>query len=192
LPRTVVIEDPAVAEEAAMPTTRTRAVRLTTCAAAVALALVTASAAGCAGTASSAASKVQSAISSAVSSAASQAESGASSLASKAAGQASSAISSAFAAISGGVDATGDVRVGPVAVDSDGKASTEVTVTNSTADQHSYTISVSFVDSGGAIQDAAVLTVSDVPGHGTKTATAKSNRSLGGALQAKVAAAVRI
>lgn len=105
--------------------------------------------------------------------------------------KASSAATSALSEISGGVDAAGDVSAGPVTIDSDGKAVSQLTVKNQTDKEHDYTISVSFRDSGGTVQDVVVLNVSKVPAHGQSTATAKSNRTLSGTLTAKVEAAVR-
>ncbi|GAA1960350.1 hypothetical protein [Catenulispora subtropica] len=111
----------------------------------------------------------------------------ASSLASKA----QSAASSALSEISGGVLAAGDVTAGPVVIDADGHAASQLTVENKTDADHDYTVSVIFDDSGGGLQDVVVVNVSGVPGHGEARATAKSNRKLSGSLTAKVSAAVR-
>jgi hypothetical protein len=134
------------------------------------------SAAGCGSTASKAVDKVTNAVSSA---------------ASQAAASASSAASQALNSAKDAVTATGDVKTGPVSTDADGKAISTLTVTNPTADQHTYTISVSFEDSKGTLLDATVVTVDNVAGHGSATATAKSNRTLSNAAQVKVTAAVR-
>ena len=91
----------------------------------------------------------------------------------------------------GAVDATADVKAGATKADSDGKTIAELTVTNPTADQHDYTISVSFNDQSGNLLDAAVVSVSAVPPNGSVTATARSNRTLSGATTAKVTAVVR-
>ena len=145
------------------------------------------SAAGCGSGSSSAGSSAASQASSAISSLASQGGSAVS----EAASSASSAASSALAQVTDGVTAASDVTAGPVTTGSDGRAATQLTVTNPTADSHDYTISVTFEDSGGTLQDATVVTVSKVPAHGTTTATARSNRNLSGTLTAKVTAAVR-
>lgn len=105
--------------------------------------------------------------------------------------QVSSSVSSALGQAKGAVDATGDVKAGDVSLGSDGRAQTQLTVSNPTSDAHDYTIAVTFEDSGGTPQDAAAVNVSNVPAHGTATATARGNRSVSGALTAKITAAVR-
>ncbi|GAA2006045.1 hypothetical protein [Catenulispora subtropica] len=115
----------------------------------------------------------------------------ASKAASKAASSASSAASSALAQIKGAVDATADVKAGPVTTDSNGKAVSELTVTNPTASPHDYTVTVSFDDPNGNFLDAAVVNVSGVPANSTSKATAKSNRDLSGSLTVKVTSAIR-
>lgn len=142
-----------------------------------ALALVAAgSLTGCGSSASSAVKKVTDEISSA---------------ASQAAASASSAASKALTSVKGAVTASGDVAAGPVSVGSDGKAQTTLTVTNPTTEKHDYTVSVSFEDAGGSLLDATAVSVDGVPGKGTATGVAKSNRSLDNAASAKVTAAVR-
>jgi hypothetical protein len=110
---------------------------------------------------------------------------------SSAASKASSAASSELAKVKGGADATADITAGPVTTGSDGKAVSELTVTNPTSDAHDYTVSVTFDDANGKLQDATVLTVSTVPANGSSKATAKSNRDLSGPLTAKVTIALR-
>lgn len=151
------------------------------------LAVVGLSAAGCGSGSSSAGSGAASQASSAISTLASQGGSAVS----QAASSASSAASSALAQITDGATATSDVTAGPVTIGSDSRAETQLTVTNPTPDSHDYTIAVAFDDSAGSLQDAAAVTVSNVPAHGTATATAHSHRNLSGALTAKVTAAIR-
>lgn len=136
-------------------------------------------------------------VSSALSQAGQSASSALSSLGSQAGGAVSSAVSqasasasSALAQVKGGIDATADVQVGAVTTDSDGRATAQLTVQNPTSDQHDYTISVSFKNSGGTLQDIAAVSVDAVPAGGTKTATARSNRSLSG-VTAEVSIALR-
>lgn len=138
---------------------------------------------GCSSSASSPGSSAGSAVSSAISQGASAVGSAAS--------QAASAAASALGDIKNGVTATSDVKVGTVTVGSDGKATTEVTATNPTSSAHDYTIAVSFDDQSGGLQDATVVTISNVPANGSGTGTATSNRQLSGTLTAKVSAAVR-
>ena len=124
---------------------------------------------------------------SSASSVVSQAGSEAGSLASSA----SSAASSALAKVKGGLDAKADVSAGPGSVGSDGKATCQLTVTNPTSETHDYTISVEFDNANGDLQDAVVVSVSNVPASGTANATARSNRTLSGPLTAKIVAALR-
>jgi hypothetical protein len=133
--------------------------------------------------ASSAGSEASSAVSSALN--------GASSKLSSAASQASASVSSVLGQVSGAIDATGDVQAGAVSAGSDGKVQTQLTVSNPTADAHDYTIAVTFEDAGGTPQDAVAVNVSAVAAHGTATAIARSNRSLSGAITAKITAALR-
>lgn len=156
---------------------------------AAALVLLAAGTAGC-GSSSSGPSATSSAVSSA-SSALSSVLNGASSGASSALSQASSSVSSALGEVKGAIDATGDVQAGPVSTGSDGHPQAQLTVTNPTADVHDYTIAVTFQDSSGTPQDAAAVNVSNVPAHGTATATVRGVRSPSGTLTAKVTAAVR-
>jgi hypothetical protein len=149
--------------------------------------LTATTAAGCGSSASNAASQA----SSAASQAASKAGDAASSAASQAAASASSAAASAMAAAKGAFDATSDVKAGEVSTDSDGRTSSELTVTNPTSDPHDYTISVSFTDDSDKLLDATVVTVSGVAANGSATATARSNRTLTGATTVKVTGAVR-
>ncbi|WP_327316523.1 FxLYD domain-containing protein [Streptomyces sp. NBC_01235] len=141
---------------------------------------------------------------SSVSSAASKAASAAESLgreataaASSLASEASSAFASATAEvgreldqIKGGVDVEGDVKLGTPGTDGD-RSTVEVTVTNSADSTKSFAVQVDFKDSGGNRLDTVLVTVSDVPAGKTGKATARSNRTLSGAVKTEVARAVR-
>jgi hypothetical protein len=153
------------------------------------LVLLAAATAGC-GSTSSANSSTSSAVSSA-SSALSSVLNGASSGASSALSQASASVSSALGQAKGALDATADVQAGPVSIGSDSRPQAQLTVTNPTADTHDYTIAVTFQDDSGTPQDAAAVNVSNVPAHGTATATVRGVRSSSGTLTAKITAAVR-
>ena len=115
----------------------------------------------------------------------------ASSEVSDAVSKAKSAATSALSEISGGVTAAADVTAGPVAVGTDGHATSTLTVRNPTDQPHDYTISVIFDDSGGGLADVVVVTASHVPAHGAAQPIAKTNRKVSGTLTAKVSAAVR-
>lgn len=168
-----------------MPRTRTPAIALTAFAAAACLTV--AGVAACGSSASAVKNKVTSTISSAVSSVSSAVESGVSSASS----EASSAISSVISSVSGAVDADSDVSLGKVTFTSDGKATVQLTVTNPTASVADYTVSISFQDQDGSLEDAVVVSVDDVPANGKATATATSNRKLSGSIKAEVESAVR-
>ncbi|MFJ5213223.1 hypothetical protein ACIP98_00735 [Streptomyces sp. NPDC088354] len=123
----------------------------------------------------------------------SRAASAASSLAARggeALASATAAAASELARIKGGVDAKADVRLGTVSTSQD-KATVPVTATNNGTKPASYTVQVSFRDSGGNLLDAVVVTVPDVPAHGTARATARSHRDLGGPVRATVDTALR-
>ncbi|MFD0572750.1 hypothetical protein ACFQ0T_30390 [Kitasatospora gansuensis] len=116
---------------------------------------------GCSSDGGSPSSAVQSGASALASAANSAANSFASS-ASSAAASAEAAASSALASVKGGLDAKGDVTLGTVVTDSDGKSSVPVTVTNKTSQPYKYTIQVSFQDGSGNLLDAAVVTVPEI------------------------------
>ncbi|MFD3452279.1 hypothetical protein ACFWVC_08860 [Streptomyces sp. NPDC058691] len=123
----------------------------------------------------------------------SRAASAASSLAARggeALASATAAAASELARIKGGVNAKADVRLGAV-TEEQGKATVPVTAANNGAKPATYTVQVSFRDSGGNLLDAVVVTVPDVPAHGTARATARSHRDLTGTVKATVEAAVR-
>ena len=121
-----------------------------------------------------------------------------SSAASSLASKASEALASATAEagrqldeIKGGVDVRSDVRLGTAGKDADGRATVDVTASNTTDATKSFAVQVDFRDSSGNLLDTVVVTVTDVPAGGTGTGTARSNRDLSGEVQTKVARAVR-
>jgi hypothetical protein len=130
--------------------------------------------------------------------ASSKAASAAASAASSLSSQASSVLASASAEasrkldqIKGGAHAKGDVKLGAVSSGSGGRKAAQVTVTNPTSDARTYAVQVNFKDSHGNLLDTVVVTVGDVPAHGSKNATALSNRQLSGDVTSSVARAVR-
>lgn len=104
---------------------------------------------------------------------------------------ASSAAASQLAAVKNGVDARSDVSVGAAATDADGRATAVVTVTNHGSGTADYTVAVSFRDPGGNLLDAVVVSVDAVNSGASRTATARSNRTLSGSVSAEIAAALR-
>ncbi|MEV7346651.1 hypothetical protein [Streptomyces sp. NPDC093544] len=126
--------------------------------------------------------------------AASKAASAASSLASEAGDALASATAEAgqkFDEFKNGVNAKGDVKVGDVSTDSDGRSTAKVTITNSASSSRSYAVQIDFRDQSGNLLDTAVVTVDDVAAGAAKDATARSNRTLSGEVTAVVARAVR-
>ncbi|MET8646392.1 hypothetical protein [Streptomyces sp. NPDC004675] len=129
----------------------------------------------------------------------------AASAATKAASAAASAASEAGAAlasasteagrkldrIKGGAHAKADVKLGATADGSGGHKAAPVTVTNPTSESRTYAVQVNFKNTKGDLLDTVVVTVPDVPGGGSKNATALSNRELSGAVTTSVARAVR-
>ncbi|MBD0842216.1 FxLYD domain-containing protein [Streptomyces sp. TRM68416] len=113
---------------------------------------------------------------------ASRAESAAESLASEA--------DRKFDEIKNGVDAKDDVTVGDTST-SDGRVTAEITAENTEDSTKSFTVQVDFTDPDGNRRDTVLVTVSDVPAGESKKATARSNRDLGGEVQAEVERAVR-
>ncbi|MEV6330278.1 hypothetical protein [Streptomyces sp. NPDC051909] len=89
-----------------------------------------------------------------------------------------------------GVNATGDVKAGATSTDGD-RTVAEITATNPEDKTADYTVMVDFRDADGNLLDAVVLTIDDVAAGGSKTGTARSNRTLSGATQAQVAQALR-
>ncbi|MFG2820291.1 FxLYD domain-containing protein [Kitasatospora sp. NPDC048365] len=74
---------------------------------------------------------------------------------------------------------------------SDGKAEVQLNVTNHESQANEYTVQVNFTDASGNVLDAVAVNVPEVAAGATAQATAKSNRSLTGTVQAQVAAALR-
>ncbi|MEV4944350.1 hypothetical protein [Streptomyces sp. NPDC053755] len=106
---------------------------------------------------------------------------------------ATGAAASKMGEIKDGVDATGDVKAGPVKADGD-RVATEVTVSRPaggdarTAD---YTVLVNFRDDGGGLLDSVVLSIDGVAPGASKNGTARSNRPLSGATKAEIGQALR-
>jgi hypothetical protein len=126
--------------------------------------------------------------------AASKAASAAASLASEAGAALASATAEAgrkLDEIKGGVNAKGDVKLGSVSTDADGRKAVQVTVTNSTSKSRAYAVQVDFRDSGGNLLDTVVVTVDDVAAGVSKNATALSHRKLSGDVTADAARTVR-
>ncbi|MEE1792512.1 hypothetical protein PUR28_17340 [Streptomyces sp. BE308] len=90
-----------------------------------------------------------------------------------------------------GVDAKGDIKLGTVGKDGDGRSTAEFTVTNGTDSAKSYAVQINFHDKGGNLLDATVVTVDDARPATPKDATARSNRKLDGDVTAEVATALR-
>ncbi|MGW1227165.1 hypothetical protein [Streptomyces sp. NPDC001478] len=122
----------------------------------------------------------------------------AASAASSAASRGADAVASATAAagdklddIKDGVNAGGDVKAAAPTVDGDGRATSKVTVTNSTDSTQSYAVQINFRDASGNLLDTVVVTVDDVASKATEDATARSNRTLEGDVKAEVGKALR-
>ncbi|MCX4677796.1 hypothetical protein OG413_21205 [Streptomyces sp. NBC_01433] len=90
-----------------------------------------------------------------------------------------------------GVDAKGEVKLGTVGKDSDGRSTAKFTVTNGTDSAKSYVVQINFRDKGGNLLDTTVVTVDDAQPAKPKDATARSNRKLDGDVKAEVATALR-
>nr|WTB30682.1 hypothetical protein OG781_15320 [Streptomyces sp. NBC_00830] len=89
-----------------------------------------------------------------------------------------------------GVNAGKDVKAGKV-TEQGGRATTKITVTNSTDSAKSYIVQINFRDPSGNLLDSTVVTVDDVQPGTPKDATARSNRTLAGDLTAEVGRALR-
>ncbi|MCZ4607446.1 FxLYD domain-containing protein [Streptomyces sp. Lzd4kr] len=116
------------------------------------------------------------------------------SVASKAASAFASATAEAgrqFEEIKGGVNAKGSVRLGDTTTDSDGRASVDVTVENTTDSTKSFAVQINFKDEDDNLLDASVVTVSDVAANQSGKGTARSTRDLSGDVRAEVERAVR-
>ncbi|MFD5767002.1 hypothetical protein ACFWIN_14420 [Streptomyces sp. NPDC127049] len=92
--------------------------------------------------------------------------------------------------IKDGVNAAGDVKAGPTSVDGDRTIAT-ITATNPKDRTADYTVMVIFRDGGGNLLDTVVLTIDGVGAGTSKSGTARSNRTLGGATTAEIAQALR-
>ncbi|MFF2625919.1 hypothetical protein ACFVUN_09135 [Kitasatospora griseola] len=144
-----------------------------------------------AGTASSALEGGRSAVASAAESALGSATAAIGSAAASLGASAQAAASSALASVKGGLNVKGDVALGSVTTESDGKLSVPVTVTNHGSQAGKYTIQVNFDDASGNLLDATVVTVPEVAAGATAQATAHSNRSLNTPVTPVVANALR-
>ncbi|MGW4540618.1 FxLYD domain-containing protein [Streptomyces chartreusis] len=116
------------------------------------------------------------------------------SVASKAASAFESATAEAgrrFDEIKGGIDAKGSVQLGDITTDSDGRASVDVTVENTTDSTKSFAVQINFKDEDDNLLDASVVTVSDVAANQSGKGTARSTRDLSGNVRAEVERAVR-
>jgi hypothetical protein len=116
------------------------------------------------------------------------------SVASKAASAFASATAEAgqqFEEIKGGVNAKSSVQLGDTTTDSDGRASVEVTVENTTDSTKSFAVQINFKDEDDNLLDATVVTVSDVAANQSGKGTARSTRDLSGDVRAEVERAVR-
>ncbi|MFE5615385.1 FxLYD domain-containing protein [Streptomyces sp. NPDC056470] len=89
-----------------------------------------------------------------------------------------------------GVNATDNVKAGATQTDGD-RTTAEITATNPTDRNADYTVWVNFRDSDGNLLDAAVLNIDGVEPGGSKTGTARSNRSLSGETKAEIQQALR-
>ncbi|MGW7085317.1 FxLYD domain-containing protein [Streptomyces sp. NPDC054871] len=104
---------------------------------------------------------------------------------------ATEAAASKMAEVKDGVDAKGDVKVdGPTTSEND-RATAKITATNTTDKKADYTISVNFRDGDGNLLDTAVLNITDIDANKSKSATARSNRSLSGTPKAEISRALR-
>ncbi|WP_406858854.1 hypothetical protein ABZO31_00850 [Streptomyces sp. HUAS MG47] len=121
----------------------------------------------------------------------SQAASVASSAVTDAASKAAERAKQQLAEVKDGVDAKDEVTLGSAATDSDGRTTVPVTARNTADSAKSFTVQVVFKDSGGALVDTVVLTISDVAAGQSKAGTARSTHKLSGTVTPSVAAALR-
>ncbi|MGW2299868.1 hypothetical protein [Streptomyces sp. NPDC001809] len=89
-----------------------------------------------------------------------------------------------------GVNATGDVSAGPTSTDGD-RTVAEITATNPKDKNADYTVMVTFRDEEGNFLDSVVLSIDGVAPGKSKTATARSNRTLSGDPKAEIGQALR-
>lgn len=126
--------------------------------------------------------------------AASKAASAASSLASKGSDVVASATAAAQEKLAGfkdGVDAKGDVELGEVSKDADGRSTVAFTVTNGSGSAQSYVVQINYRDKDDKLVDTVVVSVDGVQPGQKKDATARSNRTLDGEVTAQVGTALR-
>ncbi|MFB7515520.1 hypothetical protein [Streptomyces sp. NPDC056144] len=119
-----------------------------------------------------------------------QAKEAAGDIVSSATAAAASAAQEKLNEVKDGVNATGDVSAGPTSVDGD-RTVAEITATNPKDKNADYTIKVDFRDAEGNFLDTVVLNIDGVEPGGSKTGTARSNRSLSGDTKAEIGQAVR-
>ncbi|MEY9949012.1 hypothetical protein [Kitasatospora sp. GAS1066B] len=144
--------------------------------------------------AASAAQSIASQAGSAGSSVFSQGASAASSLAtagSSALASAQSAAASALGSATGGFDASGDVSLGQVTVDSASRAQVPVTVVNHQSQAERYTILINFKDATGTLLDTVPVNVGPVQPGATAAVTATSVQVVSGTVTASVGSALR-
>lgn len=96
-----------------------------------------------------------------------------------------------FDDIKNGADAKNDVKAGAVQIDGDGRATTQVTATNTGSSSADFLVQVEFRNADGGLADTVVLTIKDVPAGQTGTGTARSNRDLPATVTATVPRALR-
>ncbi|MEU3603518.1 hypothetical protein ABZ714_33145 [Streptomyces sp. NPDC006798] len=127
----------------------------------------------------------------------SDAASAAASAAASVGAEATAAIASATSAagdkldqIQDGVNVKDDVTLAAPAT-KDGYSTVDVTVRNTADSAKSFGVKVDYKDASGNLLDTVVVTISDVPANGTKSATAKSNRKLTGDVRTDVSQALR-
>ncbi|MER7517095.1 FxLYD domain-containing protein [Streptomyces sp. NPDC126499] len=119
-----------------------------------------------------------------------QAKERAGEIVSSATGAVASAAEEKMNEVKDGVNAAGDVKAGPTSTDGD-RTVAEVTATNPRDKSADYTVRVDFRDDQGNLLDTVVVNVGGVAPGASKTATARSNRTLSGATKAEIAQALR-
>jgi hypothetical protein len=103
---------------------------------------------------------------------------------------ATAAAASRMGEITDGVNAAADVEAGPVRAEGD-RTVADVTATNPQGGNADYTIMVNFRDDGGGLLDSVVVNIGGVAPGTSRTATARSNRTLSGATKAEIGQALR-
>jgi cytoskeletal protein RodZ len=103
---------------------------------------------------------------------------------------ASASASARMSEVKDGMDAKDEVVAGEMKADGD-RSAVEITASNKQPKKQSYVVQVNFRDAGGNLLDVAVVNVKDVePGKDAK-ATARSNRTLKGDVEADIAKSLR-